>query len=451
MTTVSLFNIFLRRRWPVFALLSVTLLAPTMLVAATPVPPPGRGLFMDLVATVRDGKVRVSFYQSTRFWQSPTGKAKDPKLVLRIYRKEVPSFVFGIDYEEILNDLRPAAADLIWNGPLPAINERKYEFTDDHVQTGHTYVYWVSSDQGDAPTGPKAARVRDPQTFWHQDETERRMTALAARYPQLVTEVEIGRTVLGRPIHALHVGNRERCIALVGAVHAGESGPELIVPALETLLAEHPEVLREVGIAAVPTVNIDQRQRLAEGYPYYLRKNAAGVDINRNFRPLWGEVSYAYGLISSDSESATYFGPRPVSEPEVAALTAFVAQTKPAALFSFHWVAALTGTDLLRSAASEGDASYAQKCEEVSRAYVEAAAGPTPSPHSRLFCTGGSLPTLMWKEYGVPAFDVEGKELAPFGDLPTEEQMVRFRAMHVRGILATLRLVAQQGGQTHSP
>ncbi|MBS0632063.1 MAG: hypothetical protein JSS11_09130 [Verrucomicrobia bacterium] len=444
--TAFLFPSFLRRWRPVLALLGgLALFAPVMAFAATPVPPPpGRGLFMDLVATVRDSKVRVSFYQSTRFWQSPTGKAKDPKLVLRIYRKEVPSLVFGIDYEEILNDLRPVAADLIWNGPLPAINERKYEFTDEHVQPGHTYVYWVSSDQGDAPTGPKAARVRDPQTFWPQDETERRMAALAARYPQLVSESEIGRTVLGRPIHALRIGNRERCIALVGAVHAGESGPELIVPALERILAEHPEVLREVGIVAVPTVNIDQRQRLAEGYPYYLRKNAAGVDINRNFAALWGEVSYAYGLISADPEAATYFGPRPVSEPEDVAITALVAQTKPLALFSFHCVAALTGTDFVRSTASAGDAAYTQKCEDVAKVYVEAAAGPTPGPHSRLFCTGGSLPTLMWKEYGAPAFDLEGTELAPFGDMPTAEQMVRFRAMHARGILATLRFVAQK-------
>lgn len=430
------------RRWSgcFLALVLATLLAPDRLSAAPPVPPPpGRGLFIDLVAVVRDAKVHLSFYQSTRFWQDPSGRAKDPNLVIRIYRHEITDLVFGIDYEEILNGLDPTKGRLIWEGPLPAINERKYEFTDADVVIGRTYAYWVSANLGDAPTGPQAARVRDPATFWPQEESERRMDALARDFPQLVTKQRVGQTVLGRPIHALLVGNRTRCIVLVGSVHAGEAGPELILPALEKLVRENPAALAQVGIAAIPTVNIDERQRLALGHPYYLRKNAAGVDINRNFRALWGEVSRLYGLISSDPDSTTYFGPAPESEPEARAVAQFVAAHRPLALFSYHWVAALAGTDLVRSVASQHDAAYTAKCETVARVYVESASGPQSGPYSRLVCTGGSLATLMWSEYGVPAFDMEGTETAPAGDMPTHEQLAQYQAMHARGLLGILR------------
>lgn len=420
----------------VFALGAVAALCAQ--IEKTP-PPPGRGLFQDLVATARDGQVRLSFYQSTRFWADPAGRAKDPALVLRIHRREVAGMVFGMDYEEILNDLTPAQATLVWDGPLPAINERKYEFIDKTVQLGRTYAYWVSSNLGDAPTGPKAVRVRDPRTFWNRAEIDRRIDALTQAHPGLVTKKIIGTTVRGRPIAALYLGNPDKRIALVGSIHAGEAGPELILPALEKIAAENPEALRAVGIVAVPIINSDERERLAEGYPYYLRKNAAGVDLNRNFSALWGEVSYLYGLISSDPESTTYFGPRAESEPETRAIATLMAETRPLVVYSYHCVAALAGTDLVRSVASADDADYTARCEAVARAYTSSAIGQTEGPYTRLVCTGGSLATLMWRQYGVPAFDMEGTEFAPFGDMPTDEQMARFQALHTRGILGTLR------------
>jgi hypothetical protein len=308
------------------------------------------------------------------------------------------------------------------------------------VQIGRTYAYWVSSNLGDAPTGPKAVRVRDPLTFWNQQEIDRRIDALAQAHPELVTKKVVGATVLGRPITALFIGNQQKRIGLVGSIHAGEAGPELILPALEKIVAENPEALRAVGIVAVPILNRDERERLAQGYPYYLRKNAAGVDLNRNFTALWGEVSYLYGLVSSDPESATYFGPKPESEPEARAIAALMAETKPLVVYSYHCVAALAGTNLVRSVASAGDADYTARCEAVAKAYVDSATGTTQEgPYTQLVCTGGSLATLMWQQYGVPAFDMEGTEIAPFGDMPTHEQLARFQALHTRGILGTLR------------
>ena len=59
----------------------------------------------------------------------------------------------------------------------------------------------------------------------------------------------VGTTVGGRSIPGLIVGNSGNCIALVGTIHAGESGPELMIPAVERLLAEHAGLLDQVGVA----------------------------------------------------------------------------------------------------------------------------------------------------------------------------------------------------------
>lgn len=416
-------------------LFPIMLASPVMAAETKPTP----GVLMSVRAVVQGTDVKLSFYQSTRFWVEQPEKSKSGALVIRIYRQEIPNLQFGVDYEEILNGLDPKQGRVIWDAPLPAINVRKYEFTDTTTEIGKTYVYWVSSNLGDTPTGPVPARVRDPETFWNQQEIERRMDALVKTYPQLVTKKLVGTTVLGRPIHALLVGSQEKRVAMIGSVHAGESGPELILPVIEKLLQENPDVLAKVGLAAIPIVNIDERERLAAGYPYYLRKNAAGVDINRNFDALWGELSYLYGLMSSDPVSDTYFGPAPSSEPETRAVEDFLREHRPLAAFSYHHVAALTGTDLLRSAASADDAAFTAKCEAVAKAYVEGGVGATPGPYSRLLCTGGSIATWLWKNYGIPGYDVEGKELAPLGDMTTHEQLARFQGIHTRAILGTLR------------
>lgn len=428
-----------------FAFLGLSLALATAAFALFENKPPrtGGGLFMSLAATVQDGGVLVSFYQSTRFWGNLPERARDPALVLRVYRSEVEGLAFGIDYEEIIAGQTPAQARVIWEGPLPAINERKYEFRDRDVRPGHTYVYWVSSNLGDAPVGPKVVRVRDPRSFWDLAEIHRRTEALLQRYPGRVTKRTIGLTVRGRPIEALFLGNPKRRLALVGTIHAGEAGPELILPALEKILAENSRELENVGIVAVPVLNVDERERLAKGYPYYLRRNAAGVDLNRNFPALWGEVSYLYGLVSSDPESDTYFGPRAESEPEVRAIAALLREEKPVTVFSYHCIAMLAGTNLVRSVASGNDPAYTARCEAVAKVYVESALGETAGPYSQLVCTGGSMATFMWINSGTPAFDMEGTEIAPFGDMPTDEQFARIQAMHTRGIVGTLRYFAR--------
>ena len=85
---------------------------------------------------------------------------------------------------------------------------------------------------------------------------------------------------------------------------------------LETLRDGRP--VRGVDLWVLPTYNPDG---LARG----TRRNARGVDLNRNFPHLWKDLDGTY-------ES----GPRPASEPETRAVMAFLEEVDPRRVISFH-------------------------------------------------------------------------------------------------------------------
>jgi len=268
-----------------------------------------RSVFTQLRARVEDGAVRLTFYLTTPVFESTRGRGKP--LAIRIHRKAERRFTFGRNSESYFDGLDATKARVIFEGPLPAVNERKFEYVDRSARLGGTYAYWVSPARAGRPTGPAPVRVRDTQVWWPHAVVEERLTTLAEAYPGLVSLKRYGQTVHGRPIRGAVAGNAENVVASVGTIHAGESGPELLIPALGWLLQEDRGLLQDVGFAVLPSVNIDERERLIQGYPGYLRVNARGVDLNRNFDADWGEVDYGYGLITSDPDSVTYRGPRP--------------------------------------------------------------------------------------------------------------------------------------------
>ncbi len=81
--------------------------------------------------------------------------------------------------------------------------------------------------------------------------------------------------------------------------------------------ATGPEV-HGIDLWVVPTYNPDG---LARG----TRKNARGVDLNRNFPYRWTDLDGNY-------ES----GPKPASEPETRAMMKFLRGVKPRRILSFH-------------------------------------------------------------------------------------------------------------------
>lgn len=135
---------------------------------------------------------------------------------------------------------------------------------------------------------------------------------------------EIGKSVEDRTIRGLRIPGRGSGarVLLLSAVHPMEwIGREVVVDLIEHAVGdrERPEIW------AVPTVNPDGVWRVEEalrtGRPRWVRGNARGVDLNRNFglghrtRPRWQNFWPLWNP-----------GPGPLSEPESRAIATWAAR-----------------------------------------------------------------------------------------------------------------------------
>ncbi len=141
-------------------------------------------------------------------------------------------------------------------------------------------------------------------------------TGSSQRLPPAVVEKRvIGRSVRGRDLVAWRVGrpgNRDKAV-IMSTMHGDERQTRQILLALK----EGAEV-RGIDMWLIPTYNPD-------GHARGTRKNARGVDLNRNFPYRWADLDGRY-------ES----GPRAASEPETRAVMRFLRAIKPKWLVSFH-------------------------------------------------------------------------------------------------------------------
>ena len=141
--------------------------------------------------------------------------------------------------------------------------------------------------------------------------------ASAAAYggPSAVVETRtIGRSVEGRPITAWRLGQPgKRRVVMISTMHGNEPHTRWI---LEALRDGAP--VNNLDLWVIPTYNPD-------GLAHGTRRNARGVDLNRNFPYAWADLDGSY-------ES----GPRPASEPETRAVMAFLREVRPQRVLSFH-------------------------------------------------------------------------------------------------------------------
>lgn len=135
-------------------------------------------------------------------------------------------------------------------------------------------------------------------------------------------DVEIGRTVLGRPIVALHYAPPASLagkapVVLFGAIHGDEP---LGVSCLAALAAEleHEPPGRDTWL--IPALNLDG---LAGG----TKNNARDVDLNRNFAASSWTREHAAGYDP---------GPEPESEPESRALAGLIERIGALRLIALH-------------------------------------------------------------------------------------------------------------------
>jgi len=165
------------------------------------------------------------------------------------------------------------------------------------------------------------------------------ITALKTSYPSLITTSEIGKTVQGKSIVAVHLqsnkGSNKPRIVYNSCQHAREwitvTTTTWVLNYLTTNYGKNDTVTALVDAidwTFVPIVNVD-------GYDYtwssnrLWRKNrkqnsggCVGVDINRNWPYMWN-----HGGTSNDPCSDIYHGPSAGSEPENMAVANYVKNT----------------------------------------------------------------------------------------------------------------------------
>lgn len=390
-------------------------------------------------ARVQDGRVTITFYKGT-----PLFRARKGPCHVRILRSSEPEFEFGSDYEEFFDGLDWRRADVLFDGVLTAENDRKFTYVDDTVDLGFTGAYWVQLHGDPEAVGPVPVRVRDPYIWWSAERLEHHLLEVTRENVGAATLETMGTTARGRPIKALFAGAAQPCVAFIGLVHPGESGPELLIPMLKRLLRERPELLEHASVAMLPVVAVDGREDEVAGAPWYVRTNANGVDINRNFPADWEDIAYGYGLDSSDPDAATYRGPSPASEPETQAVLAFIKRCNPIAVFSFHCLASICSNAFLTSGKAEGDAAFTERATRLATWYQQGMFPRLEGPATLHFsCSSGSLPHWLYRQRAVPAFDLElGPDTdakACVRDETTRELLDTYRKRHYGGLVNVLQ------------
>ncbi|MEO0606384.1 MAG: M14 family metallopeptidase, partial [Myxococcota bacterium] len=107
------------------------------------------------------------------------------------------------------------------------------------------------------------------------------------------------------------------------------------------LVRRRHDLLEAARFVVLPTVNPDAYERTwshdGDAPVGDLRKNARGVDLNRNFPLPWDARPAPLGIAgSSDPTSPTYRGTSPLSEPETRALASWLRHVRPQGAIGLH-------------------------------------------------------------------------------------------------------------------
>jgi murein peptide amidase A len=204
----------------------------------------------------------------------------------------------------------------------------------------------------------------------------------AAKQRTVIESRTIGHTVRGRAITAYRVGNPEsdNKVLVLSTMHGDERDTRWIVRSIRMGKPVHGIDLWLIGV-----LNHD-------GLARNTRKNAHGVDLNRNYPYHWANLNGSY-------ES----GPHAASEPETRALMRFIKQIRPQRVVSIHQP--LHGVDV---------------STHRSRKFGKRLAAALHLPQKNLTCGGvchGTFTQWFMHKYGGRAVTVE------YGAHPTKHRM----------------------------
>ena len=139
---------------------------------------------------------------------------------------------------------------------------------------------------------------------------------------------EVGRSVEGRPLRLMKVGDGPRHVVFVGGIHGTE--PQGAVAA-----AQLGQAFLDVGLGGSTTLWIVEDLN-PDGRAAGSRYNARGVDLNRNFP--------ASNYVANDQ--VNHSGPEATSEPETGVLVQLLQQVTPTLVVVCHADIPGSGSDL---------------------------------------------------------------------------------------------------------
>jgi hypothetical protein len=166
------------------------------------------------------------------------------------------------------------------------------------------------------------------------DELREKLSQEAEAHPDIAKVQVIGKSCLGRPIEAVRLsssGTEVPKVLFVGGTHGLEKvGVAMVIRLLDELVEGYvtdqriTSMLRQGEAWLVPVLNPD-------GYAASKRKNARGVDLNRNFG-----VGFSDGGAARWKFWPFYRGPSPYSEPETRAIKDLTSNVHFSIAVSFH-------------------------------------------------------------------------------------------------------------------
>lgn len=156
----------------------------------------------------------------------------------------------------------------------------------------------------------------------------------------------VGHSVEGRPLWRFDLGCRDAgapTVLLTALIHGVEViGSLALLDALRTLHGDGGLLRERAHLVVLPIMNPDalaaNMDRLERGRTAGQRKNARGVDLNRNFPAVGDPRTRSFHPFSGSrlSFSPHFRGPHPLSEPESRALHDVAAEIRPQAALGFH-------------------------------------------------------------------------------------------------------------------
>lgn len=261
---------------------------------------------------------------------------------------------------------------------------------------------------------------------YHTVETlEQDLRRLAEEHPEVAELHEIGRSVEGRPLWALRIGERRgstRKVAFLGCHHAREwisvEVPYLLAKHLLDNATSDPVArwLQQGEVWVAPMVNPDGHEHTRTANRLW-RKNrrrnpggSIGVDPNRNYGYMWGVLDISTSSHVPSDE--TYIGPRAFSEPEVRAVRNLVARQLFDGVLSYHSYSQLVLFPWGYTAepiGDEADRAELRTLAERMESLIRSVHGETYTAQqaSQLYPTAGDTTDWTYGEFGVPSFTVE--------------------------------------------